>query len=91
MFYQGLTHVDDEIRKAAYSYSESCRSRDAIDEEGDATFARLAQTEEALPGSNSSCRGLTGQIGIDCCASDHFSTFHNCTFFTRLFTIKNAF
>ena len=57
-----MTRVDafyDEIQNAAYSYSESLWSRDAIDEEDDATFARLVQTEEALVGSNSSCQGLS--------------------------------
>jgi hypothetical protein len=71
MFYQGLTRVDalyDEIQNAAYSYSESLWSRDVIDEEDDATFARLVQTEEALPGSNSSCQGLhrTNWCGLLC-------------------------
>jgi hypothetical protein len=50
MFYQGLTRVDafyDEIQNAAYSYSESSWSRDAIDEEDDATSGRLAQTAES--------------------------------------------
>jgi hypothetical protein len=38
MFYQGLTRVDafyDEIQNAAYSYSESWWSHDAIVEEDD--------------------------------------------------------
>jgi hypothetical protein len=86
-FYQ-VDAFYDEIQNAAYSYSDYWRSRDAIDEEDDATFAWLVQTEEALSGSK---KGFTGRIGVDCCASEHLSTFHNCTFFTRLFTIKNAF
>jgi hypothetical protein len=35
--------------------------------------------------------GLTGRICIDCCALEHLSTFHHCTFFTRLSILKNGF
>jgi hypothetical protein len=32
-----------------------------------------------------------GRICIDCCALEYLSTFHHCTFFTRLSILKNGF
>lgn len=56
----------------------------AVDEDEDAT---LAHTEESTA-IEQPCRGFTGRIGVDCCASEHLSTFHHCTSFTRLFRIQ---
>jgi hypothetical protein len=50
----GMHLTGDKIQNAAYSYSRSWQSHGCEDAgEEDATFARLAHTEEALPGSDS--------------------------------------
>ena len=48
--------------------------------EEDATFARIAHTEESTARIKQPCRGFTGRIGVDCFAPEHLSTFHPCRF-----------
>jgi hypothetical protein len=81
----------DKIPNAAYSYPGSWRSwlsRGCTSVDGDEDGPPIRRST-ARPGQTRG--GLTGRICIDCCALEHLSTFHHCTFFTRLSILKNGF
>jgi len=77
----------DKIQNAAYSYSGSWLLA-GQDEEEDAAFVKPAHAEEALPGSDSFCRGLAGRISVDCRT---FVNISSRAFFTPFFIEKSAF
>ena len=56
----------------------------------DATFARIAHTEESTTRIKEPYRGLIGQIGVYCYASEHLSTFHHRRLFTRFLEYNTA-
>ena len=87
VFWQIVDAFYDKIQNAAYSYSGSWLLA-GQDEEEDAAFVKPAHAEEALPGSDSFCRGLTGRISVDCRT---FVNISSRAFFTPFFIEKSAF